>query len=84
MCRCTGCSPIRFWNMIQVMGSEDKRFFFEKKNQKTFIRGTRPFRRGRVPRMKVFCFFSSEKKCFLSTQGTIRTAPRLALVVNAA
>jgi NitT/TauT family transport system substrate-binding protein len=41
-------------------------FFFEKKNQKTFgLRRTWPG--GRRPqRIKVFCFFSSEKKTFLS------------------
>jgi hypothetical protein len=40
-------------------------FFFEKKNQKTFIRWAGLFRMGRVQRMKVFCFFSSEKKALL-------------------
>jgi hypothetical protein len=40
-------------------------FFFEKKNQKTFV----PWRTGpgerSCQRTKVFCFFSSEKKIFL-------------------
>jgi len=38
-------------------------FFFEKKNQKTFIYCVR-FRRLRDSQSKVFCFFSSEKKTF--------------------
>jgi hypothetical protein len=39
-------------------------FFFEKKNQKTFT-GLAP-NSGEVAAqwIKVFCFFSSEKKCF--------------------
>jgi hypothetical protein len=50
----------------QATLQEGKRFFFEKKNQKTFI-GLSPVspERGTLKRMKVFCFFSSEKKCFL-------------------
>jgi len=41
-------------------------FFFEKKNQKTFVFW--PWPRivvGHGRRIKVFCFFSSEKKTFL-------------------
>jgi hypothetical protein len=38
-------------------------FFFEKKNQKTFINRVR-CRRLRDSHPKVFCFFSSEKKAF--------------------
>jgi hypothetical protein len=45
---------------------EEKVFFFEKKNQKTFS----PWRVGAGEhtrqRPKVFCFFSEEKKAFLS------------------
>jgi general secretion pathway protein I len=46
-----------------------KRFFFEKKNQKTF--GLRRVGPGEPPRQrsKVFCFFSSEKKTFLSSSA---------------
>jgi hypothetical protein len=42
-------------------------FFFEKKNQKTF--GLWRAAPGEHPRQKakVFCFFSSEKKAFLSS-----------------
>jgi hypothetical protein len=47
-----------------------KQFFFEKKNQKTFICCTRPRAKPvncRSPRqVKVFWFFFSKKKCFLS------------------
>jgi len=45
-----------------MMGSFVRKvFFFEKKNQKTFIL-SRVRRRVRDSRKKVFCFFSSEKK----------------------
>jgi hypothetical protein len=40
-------------------------FFFEKKNQKNFIRWAVPFRKDTRQRIKVFCFFSSEKKAFV-------------------
>jgi hypothetical protein len=43
---------------------EGKRFFFEKKNQKTFTL-TRAAGDNRDSDANVFCFFSSEKKCFL-------------------
>jgi hypothetical protein len=40
-------------------------FFFEKKNQKTFVGlSCSSPERARLKRMKVFCFFSSEKKSF--------------------
>jgi hypothetical protein len=43
-------------------------FFFEKKNQKTFNSWC-VFRRPAFARkIKVFCFFSSEKKTFLSPE----------------
>jgi hypothetical protein len=45
---------------------EGKAFFFEKKNQKTFIRCRSPLRKGARQRLKVFCFFSSEKKTLLT------------------
>jgi hypothetical protein len=41
-------------------------FFFEKKNQKTFDHGARAGRPRRDSGAKVFCFFSSEKKTFLT------------------
>ncbi len=44
-----------------------KRFFFEKKNQKTFILWRPMVRMGARQRLKVFCFFSSEKKSFLAS-----------------
>jgi hypothetical protein len=45
-----------------------KQFFFEKKNQKTFMpRSAGIVRRDSI--IKVFCFFSSEKKAFLA-RGT--------------
>jgi len=41
-------------------------FFFEKKNQKTFIRLAEPLRKGRAQRMKVFLLlFLQKKKCLL-------------------
>ena len=39
-----------------------KRFFFEKKNQKTFVPLARVEGNAATARPKVFCFFSSEKK----------------------
>jgi soluble lytic murein transglycosylase len=40
-------------------------FFFEKKNQKTFGRWRTPAGDRKRQRIKVFCFFSSEKRTFL-------------------
>ena len=37
-------------------------FFFEKKNQKTFIPGSHPREKGDAHRIEVFCFFFSKKK----------------------
>jgi hypothetical protein len=48
-----------------------KRFFFEKKNQKTFIRFRVSVLKGACQRLKVFCFFSSEKKTLLSSGGGV-------------
>jgi hypothetical protein len=46
-----------------------KRFFFEKKKQKTFIRWSLAQAVGLTPsgaaQLKVFCFFFSKKKRFL-------------------
>jgi hypothetical protein len=41
-------------------------FFFEKKNQKTFITRRTFAGEARDSRPKVFCFFFSKKKTFLS------------------
>jgi hypothetical protein len=47
-------------------------FFFEKKNQKTFVPCcVGPGERTRQG-PKVFCFFSSEKKTFLLTSGVAK------------
>jgi hypothetical protein len=43
---------------------ERKQFFFEKKNQKTFINIAYASGQNRDSDLKVFCFFSSEKKAF--------------------
>jgi hypothetical protein len=40
-------------------------FFFEKKNQKTFVPRSVSLRATHATKIKVFCFFSSEKKAFL-------------------
>jgi len=42
-----------------------KQFFFEKKNQKTFVYMAYAAGENRDSDVKVFCFFSSEKKAFL-------------------
>jgi NodT family efflux transporter outer membrane factor (OMF) lipoprotein len=47
------------------MRKGSKQFFFEKKNQKTFVHWLRPFRRGSAQDSRVFCFFFSKKKPFL-------------------
>jgi hypothetical protein len=44
---------------------EGRMFFFEKKNQKTFIHSVRRWM-GSVQYSKVFCFFFFKKKSFLS------------------
>jgi hypothetical protein len=43
---------------------EAKQFFFSKKNQKTFVLLVRAVGYDRDSELKVFCFFSSEKKVF--------------------
>jgi hypothetical protein len=45
--------------------SKRKQFFFEKKNQKTFVSQGCAAGENRDSEIKVFCFFSSEKKAFL-------------------
>jgi len=42
-------------------------FFFEKKNQKTFVLLLSPALHSAFNDSKVFCFFFSKKKCFLSS-----------------
>ncbi len=49
------------------MGFGSKRFFFEKKNQKTFIRLAGPAAVSRDPWIKVFWFFFSKKNCLLAS-----------------
>jgi hypothetical protein len=46
-------------------GLQSKQFFFEKKNQKTFASWAHASGKIRDSDIKVFCFFSSEKKTFL-------------------
>ncbi len=49
------------------MGMSGKRFFFEKKKQKTFDRLTPPSGERSAQRMKVFLLlFLQKKKCFLT------------------
>jgi len=55
-----------------VIGDGRKRFFFEKKKQKTFTHNlsvlataTVPGEKSKSLRIKVFCFFFSKKKRFL-------------------
>jgi hypothetical protein len=42
-----------------------KRFFFEKKKQKTFVMLSRAASAMRAIKLKVFCFFFSKKNVFL-------------------
>jgi hypothetical protein len=42
-----------------------KQFFFEKKNQKTFVIMGVPWNAAKLIKIKVFCFFFSKKKSFL-------------------
>jgi hypothetical protein len=49
------------WRRIE----RSKQFFFEKKNQKTFMILAYAAGENRDSDIKVFCFFSSEKKAFL-------------------
>jgi hypothetical protein len=47
------------------MKTQRKKFFFEKKNQKTFVFWVHAAGESRDSDKKVFCFFSSEKKALL-------------------
>jgi hypothetical protein len=47
------------------MAKDRKKFFFEKKNQKTFF-PLRTLPASYAPSPKVFCFFFSKKKAFLA------------------
>jgi hypothetical protein len=49
-----------------------KQFFFEKKNQKTFTFLAYVAGENRDSDLKVFCFFSSEKKTFLDPDSKRR------------
>jgi hypothetical protein len=51
----------------QSTSRQEKQFFFEKKNQKTFIVMACAAGENRDSEIKVFCFFSSEKKAFPSS-----------------
>ncbi|HTZ71435.1 MAG TPA: hypothetical protein VMB71_12345 [Acetobacteraceae bacterium] len=64
-----GLTPLTREHRKQGNMQGRKQFFFEKKNQKTFIRfGQHPYPPiwpgWWKPLIKVFCFFSSEKKSF--------------------
>ncbi len=53
------------------MGSVEERVFFsEEKNQKTFANWAEPTRISPVQVAKVFCFFFSKKKTFLQAGTT--------------
>jgi len=54
---------------ILAGGPEGKQFFFEKKNQKTFMSLAYAAGENRDSHLKVFCFFSSEKKTFFPCGG---------------
>jgi hypothetical protein len=59
-------------------GKARKRFFFEKKKQKTFITYADLSGEVRDSIVKVFCFFFSKKKRFLKVQkGAAQAAPLL-------
>jgi len=49
----------------QSLPSEEKKFFFEKKNQKTFTNWASASQHKPDQDSKVFCFFFSKKKAFL-------------------
>jgi hypothetical protein len=53
------------WSGYNNAGKEEV-FFFEKKNQKTFVTSHRVARARGAKQAKVFCFFFSKKKTFLT------------------
>jgi hypothetical protein len=59
---------------------ESKTFFFEKNKQKTFATLASVYQEGPKPKLiKVFCFFSSEKKslfCLLCYWAPPRPSPK--------
>jgi hypothetical protein len=61
---------------IQDATTSGKQFFFEKKNQKTFICFERRVFVSAAPtkRTKVFCFFFQKRKYFLASPGSIQAA----------
>jgi MFS family permease len=63
-----------------TLAAERKQFFFEKKNQKTFMSLAYVAAENRDSAIKVFCFFSSEKKTFLQAQDTNMTVTRARLL----
>ncbi len=54
---------------MRILAKEGKQFFFEKKNQKTFVIMACAAGENRDSHIKVFCFFSSEKKAFFLCHG---------------
>jgi hypothetical protein len=62
------------------LGEERKQFFFEKKNQKTFVYKAFALPQ-RVRQMdKSFCFFF-KKKCFLAVDGSAALSTEMQLMV---
>jgi hypothetical protein len=58
---------------LKCVTEREKKFFFEKKNQKTLVHEARvPARVSK--KLKVFCFFFSKKKVFLFTSN-VTVAP---------
>jgi general secretion pathway protein J len=56
-------------------------FFFEKKNQKTFVTGASRLRRAWPKEIKVFCFFFSKKKDFLAADDGFTLLEMIVAVV---
>jgi hypothetical protein len=63
---CVGTAVGAVWSgAVRHVIKGSKAFFFEKKNQKTFGPRSVSIRTIFARKIKVFCFFSSEKKAFL-------------------
>ncbi len=56
-------------------------FFFEKKNQKTFVHSSRVFKQA-YQDLKVFCFFFSKKKCFCAEFPSAKLAGALMKILH--
>jgi len=62
--------------MLRTVVGRRKVFFSEEKNQKTFSVLSRTLQAAHTPEFaKVYCFFSSEKKAFLSYKHGLPRAP---------